>query len=91
MWSVGYILYEMCMLKHAFESTSLLGLVYKIVSEQYDPIPSVRRQSRRLFRRRSLTSVSQCGHFPFGKISFFLIFSFVQHFTFPNNILVFAY
>jgi NIMA (never in mitosis gene a)-related kinase len=41
MWSVGCILYEMCMLKHAFESTSLLGLVYKIVSEQYDPIPSV--------------------------------------------------
>merc|ERR1719183_2975233 len=41
MWSVGCILYEMCMLKHAFESTSLLGLVYKIVSEQYDPIPAV--------------------------------------------------
>ena len=34
-------MYEMCMLKHAFESTSLLGLVYKIVSESYDPIPEV--------------------------------------------------
>jgi hypothetical protein len=26
------------MLKHAFESSSLLGLVYKIVSDNYDPI-----------------------------------------------------
>mmetsp|Transcript_49388 Transcript_49388/g.89391 ORF Transcript_49388/g.89391 Transcript_49388/m.89391 type:complete len:1256 (+) Transcript_49388:108-3875(+) len=39
-WALGCVLYEMCMLKHAFESQSLLGLVYKIVSENYDPIPS---------------------------------------------------
>lgn len=39
-WALGCVLYEMCMLKHAFESQSLLGLVYKIVSETYDPIPS---------------------------------------------------
>jgi len=38
-WALGCVLYEMCMLKHAFESQSLLGLVYKIVSETYDPIP----------------------------------------------------
>eukprot|EP00929_Paragymnodinium_shiwhaense_P037787 TRINITY_DN2006_c0_g1_i1.p1 TRINITY_DN2006_c0_g1~~TRINITY_DN2006_c0_g1_i1.p1 ORF type:complete len:1292 (-),score=303.91 TRINITY_DN2006_c0_g1_i1:302-4177(-) len=38
-WALGCVLYEMCMLKHAFESQSLLGLVYKIVSEIYDPIP----------------------------------------------------
>ncbi|CAD7937255.1 unnamed protein product [Amoebophrya sp. A120] len=38
-WSLGCVLYEMCMLKHAFESENLLGLVYKIVSDRYDPIP----------------------------------------------------
>eukprot|EP00927_Polykrikos_kofoidii_P012070 TRINITY_DN15180_c0_g1_i1.p1 TRINITY_DN15180_c0_g1~~TRINITY_DN15180_c0_g1_i1.p1 ORF type:complete len:1213 (-),score=201.71 TRINITY_DN15180_c0_g1_i1:71-3709(-) len=38
-WALGCVLYELCMLKHAFESQSLLGLVYKIVSETYDPLP----------------------------------------------------
>lgn len=38
-WALGCVLYELCMLKHAFESTSLLGLVYKIVSDHYEPIP----------------------------------------------------
>ncbi|CAE8592682.1 unnamed protein product, partial [Polarella glacialis] len=40
MWSMGCVLYEMCVLRHAFESQSLLGLVYCIVSEHYDPIPA---------------------------------------------------
>lgn len=39
-WSLGCVLYELCMLKHAFASSSLLGLVYKIVSDHYEPIPS---------------------------------------------------
>lgn len=39
-WALGCVLYELCMLKHAFESSSLLGLVYKIVSDHYEPIPS---------------------------------------------------
>ncbi|CAD7963892.1 unnamed protein product [Amoebophrya sp. A25] len=43
-WSLGCVLYEMCMLKHAFESENLLGLVYKIVSDRYDPIPSAYTQ-----------------------------------------------
>mmetsp|Transcript_134984 Transcript_134984/g.305533 ORF Transcript_134984/g.305533 Transcript_134984/m.305533 type:complete len:600 (+) Transcript_134984:80-1879(+) len=38
-WALGCVLYELCMLKHAFAASNLLGLVYKIVSEQYDPIP----------------------------------------------------
>jgi len=38
-WALGCVLYEMCMLKHAFESSSLLGLVYKICSGHYDPLP----------------------------------------------------
>jgi len=40
-WALGCCLYEMCMLKHAFESNSLLGLVYRIVSDHYDPIPEM--------------------------------------------------
>lgn len=38
-WALGCILYEMCTLKHAFESDNLLGLVFKIVSEEVPPIP----------------------------------------------------
>ena len=33
------MLYELCTLKHVFESTSLLGLVYKIANEPYSPLP----------------------------------------------------
>eukprot|EP00933_Yihiella_yeosuensis_P048592 TRINITY_DN4487_c1_g1_i1.p1 TRINITY_DN4487_c1_g1~~TRINITY_DN4487_c1_g1_i1.p1 ORF type:complete len:400 (-),score=81.63 TRINITY_DN4487_c1_g1_i1:202-1380(-) len=39
-WSLGCVLYELCMLKHAFESQSLMGLVYRIIQERYEPIPS---------------------------------------------------
>lgn len=42
MWSMGCVLYEMCVLRRAFEAQSLLGLVYCIVSERYDPIPGDR-------------------------------------------------
>jgi len=38
-WSLGCVLYELCMLKHAFSADNLLGLVYKIVSDKYEPIP----------------------------------------------------
>eukprot|EP00392_Amoebophrya_sp_AT5.2_P014536 g14695.t1 len=38
-WSLGCVLYECCMLKHAFESENLLGLVYKIVSDRYRQRP----------------------------------------------------
>ena len=33
-WSLGCILYELCTLRHAFNSSNLLGLVYKIVEEK---------------------------------------------------------
>jgi len=39
-WSLGCILYELCSLKHAFNSENLLGLVFKIVQEKIEPIPS---------------------------------------------------
>ena len=35
----GCVLYELCTLKHAFDAHNLLGLVWKIVSENYPPIP----------------------------------------------------
>lgn len=37
-WSMGCVLYELCMFHHAFKSKSLLGLVYQICSGHYDPI-----------------------------------------------------
>lgn len=40
MWALGCILYELCTLTHAFNAENLLGLVYKIVQDQYEPIPN---------------------------------------------------
>lgn len=40
MWALGCILYELCTLKKAFQADNLLGLVFKIVSEPYEPIPN---------------------------------------------------
>jgi NIMA (never in mitosis gene a)-related kinase len=39
-WALGCVLYELCTLKHAFDSNNLLGLVYKIVKDEYEPIPN---------------------------------------------------
>jgi NIMA (never in mitosis gene a)-related kinase len=39
-WALGCILYELCTLTHAFNAENLLGLVYKIVQDHYEPIPS---------------------------------------------------
>jgi NIMA (never in mitosis gene a)-related kinase len=38
---MGCCLYELCTLKHAFDSNNLLGVVYKIVKEKVEPIPNV--------------------------------------------------
>eukprot|EP00743_Colponemidia_sp_Colp-15_P008700 GILK01009475.1.p1 GENE.GILK01009475.1~~GILK01009475.1.p1 ORF type:complete len:649 (-),score=124.07 GILK01009475.1:252-2123(-) len=40
-WALGCVLYEMCVLKHAFQADNLLSLVYKIVQETYEPVPSI--------------------------------------------------
>lgn len=40
MWALGCILYELCTLKHAFSAENLLGLVFKIVQDKQDPIPT---------------------------------------------------
>ena len=58
-WAVGCVLYELCMLKHAFESSSLLGLVYKIVSDNYEPIPSVYSEQLMDIIRRLLTKSAE--------------------------------
>jgi NIMA (never in mitosis gene a)-related kinase len=39
-WSLGCVIYELCTLQHAFNADNLLGLVFKIVSETAEPIPS---------------------------------------------------
>ena len=39
--AIGCVLYELCVLKHAFDSNNLLGLVWKIVQEAYPPIPDM--------------------------------------------------
>merc|ERR1719262_1231584 len=57
-WSLGCVLYELCMLKHAFESASLLGLVYKIVSDHYDPIPSFYSQELNDLLRQLLSKTA---------------------------------
>mmetsp|Transcript_23080 Transcript_23080/g.40843 ORF Transcript_23080/g.40843 Transcript_23080/m.40843 type:complete len:333 (+) Transcript_23080:291-1289(+) len=38
-WAMGCVLYEMCMLKHAFDANNLLGLVWKIVQKKHPDIP----------------------------------------------------
>ena len=40
-WALGVILYELCTLKQPFSADNLLGLVFKIVQDQPDPIPSI--------------------------------------------------
>ncbi|CAG9327176.1 unnamed protein product [Blepharisma stoltei] len=39
-WSLGCVLYELCTLNYAFKADNLLGLVFKIVTERAEPIPS---------------------------------------------------
>ena len=39
-WSLGCVLYELCTLNRAFTADNLLGLVYKIVQDKYEPIPA---------------------------------------------------
>ena len=40
-WALGCVLYELCTLKHAFEANNLLGLVFKIIKDKQDAIPSM--------------------------------------------------
>lgn len=37
-WALGCILYELCTLKKPFEADNLLGLVFKIVTDQPEPL-----------------------------------------------------
>ena len=53
------MLYELCMLKHAFESSSLLGLVYKIVSDHYEPIPSMYSEELMEIIKKMLTKSAE--------------------------------
>merc|ERR1719253_1924302 len=57
-WSLGCVLYELCMLKHAFSADNLLGLVYKIVSDKYEPIPSMYSPELNTLIKGMLTKVA---------------------------------
>lgn len=46
-WSLGCILYEMVTLKHAFDASSMKGLVVKILRGNYPSIPSCYSQNMR--------------------------------------------
>ena len=39
-WALGVILYELCTLRQPFQCDNLLGLVFKIVQDDPDPIPT---------------------------------------------------
>lgn len=41
LWAVGCVLYELCTYRHPFESTSLLGLVHRIVFESTEALPDI--------------------------------------------------
>merc|ERR1719247_2932341 len=58
MSGLGCVLYELCMLKHAFSADNLLGLVYKIVSDKYEPIPKRYSQALNTLIQRMLTKVA---------------------------------
>jgi len=40
-WSLGCVLYEMCSLRHPFESNNQGALILKIVRGKYAPIPAL--------------------------------------------------
>lgn len=44
-WALGCVLYELCALKRAFESSSLAGLIYRIVNDRHDKLPDLYSES----------------------------------------------
>ncbi|KAK6189863.1 hypothetical protein SNE40_001839 [Patella caerulea] len=40
-WAVGCVLYELCALHRPFDANSLLGLFFKIIKAEFEPIPSM--------------------------------------------------
>ena len=78
-WSLGCVLYELCVLKHAFSASNLLGLVYKIVQERYEAIPSHYSEGlgdliARLLRKKAekRPSVDELLDDPFIRRTFFV-------------------
>merc|ERR1719482_1722072 len=58
-WSLCCVLHELCMLKHAFSADNLLGLVYKIVSDKYEPIPKRYPQALNTLIQGMLTKMAE--------------------------------
>ena len=73
-WSLGCVIYEMCTLRHAFDSRHIRGLILKIIKAEFLPIPKYRRASlasfiigtfQRSFHRSFLACfkrILQCDH-----------------------------
>mmetsp|Transcript_146616 Transcript_146616/g.258357 ORF Transcript_146616/g.258357 Transcript_146616/m.258357 type:complete len:595 (-) Transcript_146616:90-1874(-) len=57
-WSLGCVLYELCMLKHTFVADNLLGLVHRIVSGKYEAIPPMYSANLNSLIQRMLTKNS---------------------------------
>ena len=64
LWAMGCILYELCTLNHAFDASNLLGLVFKIVQENYPPIPAHYSFDLKELVRRLLVK---------GKVKYFIL------------------
>ncbi len=52
-WSLGCVLYEMCALKHPFESRNQAALIMKIIQGKYDPLSTT-------YSRDMIDIVTQC-------------------------------
>ena len=48
MWSLGCVLYEMCMLRHPFVATNMASLVVRILKASFPPLPATRGYSVRV-------------------------------------------
>lgn len=54
-WSLGCVLYELCVLKHAFDHSTLQGLIHRIKSGVYEPLPDIYSQELNALVRSLLT------------------------------------
>jgi len=73
-WALGCVVFELCALKRAFESASLAGLIYRIVWEKEEELPTIYSQAlieliQLLLSKTTDTrpSVTDCLEHPYAK------------------------
>jgi len=91
-WSLGCVLYELSTLKHAFDGTSLRGLLQKIVRGNYPPLPQLYSPDLRslvdtMLQRnpRNRPSASSVLQMPFIKAKILQICSTDPRIIFPET------